>query len=160
MSTISLAAVKDRNDGLKINWEELSKTMIFKVFFMNPERDFMITPQNLMANGDIVESHLMDPMFDCPLFRTPFKRNLFRLYTTIAFVSLNTQIGIPRQHLSKLSAIENGHKYIVNNLNEDVHQSTKSALIDIHNLLFKESPFKMQSYNPHVNAARVVDAII
>lgn len=117
----------------------------------------MITPSNVMQNGDIVESSPMEPMFDCPILRTPFKRNLYRLYTTVVYVSRNIQLGLPMNHLSKLAAIQNAHMHI---LTEQETSSIRPALIDIHNLIFKPSPFKKDVYNPQMNFNNVVTGLI
>lgn len=117
-------------------WEHFTRAIVFKTFFCNPDRDFIVTPQNILENGTIEEKFPLDAIFDCPLFPTPYKRNLYRLYVTIAYVTKGIQLGIPFDHMSKLRAIRYGHTQIINTyFNSERDRNIAIALNDIYSVL-------------------------
>lgn len=122
----------------EFNWETMTNQLIFKTFFQHKDRDFLLTPANLLENGVIVEKYSLDASFDCPLYTTPIKRNLFRLYTTIARVAGAVQLGIPENPLSKLRALEEGHTHLVNQYFGRGNREVASALNSIYSVMYKE----------------------
>lgn len=118
-------------------WRAMVQDLIFKVFHKNPHKDFLVTPVNLLENGYIVETHAMEKVFDCPALPTPFARNLFRLYTTIAFVTKKVQLANPDQ-ACQLRAFKDGHPFILTHYFYDSPEVAQ-ALNDIYCWISQES---------------------
>lgn len=132
---LSLKALGDTRGFQGFQWPKMTHNLMSKVFYKYPDRDFLVTPVNLQENGHIVETHEMEAAFDCPVLPTPFHRNLFRLYATIAFVTKKVQLGNPYDQACQLRAIKYGHHHITNSYFSD-HPDIVAALNDIYGALF------------------------
>lgn len=132
---LSLKAVAETRGFEGFRWADMTRKLMFNVFYKYPEKDFLITPVNLLENGDIVEAYDMEAAFDCAVLPTHFQRNLFRLYATIAFVTQKVQLGNPHDQTCRLRAIKDGHFLIIKGyfLN---HPDIAGALNDIYSVLF------------------------
>lgn len=117
-------------------WDKMVRMLMRTTFYS--DRDFSVTPHNLLENGDITTAHPMDPAFDCQLLPTAYKRNLFRTYATIARVTAGVQLGIPENPLSKLRAVERGHRSIVNLYFPSHNDKAADALHDLYIALIKD----------------------
>ena len=118
-------------------WDRMTRAVVFDTFYTHPDRDFLVTPDNLLENGQISETRPMDAAFDCPLLPTPFLRNLFRLYATVANMTQMVQLGIPEDDLSKLRALELGHPHLLEMYYEPGSLAA-SSLKDIYAVMFKD----------------------
>ena len=138
----------------------MTHNLIIKAFLKNPTKDFMITPRNLRENGAIFETHPMEACLDCPLYRSPFKRNLFRLYATILQTTMVMQIGIPDNQLSKIRFMgSGGHEYLLKHVIRDKNEEVRSALVDIHSILTDRSGMLAPQCD-YSDPSRMVAAII
>ena len=135
---VIMRTLQDLRDISDIKWEQMSRYLVFKLFYKHPNRDFIISPVNILENGEVREVYPMDASFDCPLFPTPFKRNLFRLYATIARVVSGVQLGIPDDHLGKMKALEIGHPYFINEYFQLGSEAAR-ALKDIYTIMFADT---------------------
>ena len=133
---LSLKAVGDTRGFDGFRWGEMTQGLIFKVFYKYPDRDFLITPVNLLENGDIVEAHDMEADFDCPVLPTPFLRNLFRLYATIIFLTRKVLLGNLYDQACRLRAIKDGHPHILMSYVSDAPEIA-CALNDIYSMMFE-----------------------
>jgi hypothetical protein len=127
----------DKESLMNFRWENLTRQVMFKTFYIYPDRDFMVTPANLLANGVIDETYPIDAAFDCPLLPTAYKRNLFRLYATVVRVAGGVQLGIPEDHLSKLRAVEIGHPHLLK-MYFAKNKEVSAALLDVYSVMFRE----------------------
>lgn len=134
---LSLKDVSVTRGLTDFKWEKMARQVIFKTFYPYPNRDFMVTPINMLENGTMDERHPMEALFDCPLYPTAFMRNLYRLYTTIAYVTKGVQLGLPMDHVSKLRAVEIGHPYILSSYFID-DPGVAAALSDIYSVMFDD----------------------
>ena len=141
---LSLKAVADTRGFEGFKWADMTYELMFKVFYRYPDRDFLVTPVNLLENGDIVETHDMEAAFDCPALPTHFQRNLFRLYATIAFVTRKVQLGNPHNQASRLRAIKDGHLHILRSYFSDL-PDVAGSLNDIYSVLFEDTVVPPQS---------------
>ena len=129
--------MRQHNHVDDVMWANLTHQLIVKLFFAYPNRDFLITPHTLMETGEVLDMNVcMDSVFDCPCLQTPVKRNLFRLYATIVHLTLNIQLGLPEDTLSKYRAILCGHKSIL--AKASCSQTVNESLSAIYLVLFKD----------------------
>ncbi|KAK3757161.1 hypothetical protein RRG08_061446 [Elysia crispata] len=144
-----------------IHWKSLVKKIVFGLILPNPRIDFNISPTTITAGGNFNANNQrgFDPTFDCPVLRTPCLRNLYRLYTTVLYAACDIQLGLPTDHLSKLSALETGHSYFIDTIQQS---SVREALIDLHTFICNKDGFlKLDDmYDSQSNAIKVVSSII
>lgn len=155
MKMLSMKAVADTRGFEGFKWSDMAYKLMFKVFYKYPDRDFLVTPVNLLENGDIVEAYKMEAAFDCPVLPTHFQRNLFRLYATIAFVTQKVQLGNLHDHVSRLRALKDGHPHIVRSYFSDF-PDVASALNDIYSVLFKDTIVPPQSSSDPLSASDII----